>query len=338
MAVVEKQALILQEVCVLESNFKKFLRRFTPKSQDHLSERIFVAAFGKHPGWDDHVDDIGLETDVFVAVKRMLYVQGIGGNVDSGSWDKLTENQLIGEFKHVFFWYINGSLVVGRMWSSRDGKGRKSYPFVVCVQCQKLPIKWIFDKVLPRLESIETTCAATTSAAEVRMAIQSARQELRLLAQQCETSSSPKVMYPDALAKLAGHKEMGPNQEGLIRVLYHIDREAGRHLSNNAGSTAMKSTSLRVPASMNTMLENILVWSSFLFTKFGMNTPVLILIPLQNTWMDIIMGEPTELQLYCLRASLKVIPLTSSIPYNMGSEFIDQAHRLIEAGQTHQSC
>ncbi|OHB64186.1 MAG: hypothetical protein A2168_00735 [Planctomycetes bacterium RBG_13_50_24] len=63
---------------------------------------------------------------------------------------------------------------------------------------------------------------------------------------------------------------------------------------------------------------------------FGKNTPVLILIPLRNNWIDIIIGEPTELQLYCLRASLKVIPLTSSIPYNMDSEFTDQANRLIE--------
>lgn len=319
----------------MESSFKKFFRRFTPKSQNHLSERIFVAAFGKHPGWDDHIDDIGLETDVFVAVKRLLYVQGIGGNVDSGSWDKLTEDQLINEFRHVFFWYMNGSLVVGRMWSSQDGKGRKSYPFVVCVQCQKLPIKWIFDNVLTHLERIEAACTSTTSADDVRMAVQSARQELRLLAQQCETSPFPAVVYPDALAKLAVQQEMGPNREGLLRVLYHIDRETGRHLSNNAGNTAMKSTSLRVPASQNTMLEKVLLWSSFLFTKFGMNTPMLILIPLKNKWMDIIIGEPTELQLYCLRASLKVIPLTSSIPYNMGTEFIDQATRLIGAGQAH---
>ena len=27
---------------------------------------------------------------------------------------------------------------------------------------------------------------------------------------------------------------------------------------------------------------------------------------------------------------MKVIPLTSSIPYNMGSEFIDQANKLIK--------
>jgi len=314
----------------LNAAFKKFFKRFNPKGQDNPSEGIFVAAFGKHPGWDDHIDDIGFETDVFVTVKRILYIQGIGGNIDSGSWDKLKEDQLIEEFKHVFFWYINGNLVVGRMWSSQDGKGRKSYPFVVCVQCGKLPIKWIFEIVLPRLDRVEATCAATTSATDVRMAIQSVKQELRQLAQQFETSPSPVIAYPDAIARLARHPEMGPNQEGLFRVLYHIEREVGRHRTNNASSMALRSTSLRIPTSQDTMLESILLWNSFLFNMFGKNTPVLILIPLRNNWIDIIIGEPTELQLYCLRASLKVIPLTSSIPYNMDSEFTDQANRLIE--------
>ena len=313
----------------MNSAFRKLLRHFNPKGRSLTSERIFVAAFGKHPGWDDHVDDIGFETNVFVAVKRMLYVQGIGGNIDSGSWDKLTNDQLIEEFKHVFFWYIDGNLIAGRMWSSQDGKGRKSYPFVVCVQCSKLPAKWIFENVLPQLEQIEADCAATNSASDVRMAIQSARQELRQLTQRFDRSQNPVATYPDALAKLAERPEMGPNREGLFRTLYHIDREVGRHRANSASSMALRSTSLRIPTSPDTILESIMLWSSFLLERFGTNVPVLILLPLKNNWMDIIIGEPTELQIYCLRASLKVIPLTSNIPYNMDSEFIDQANKLI---------
>ena len=26
------------------------------------AERVYLGAFGKHPGWDDHMDDPGLET------------------------------------------------------------------------------------------------------------------------------------------------------------------------------------------------------------------------------------------------------------------------------------
>jgi len=314
----------------LGSALKRFFKRFNPKGHDHLSEKIFIAAFGKHPGWDDHIDDIGFETGIFITVKRILYIQGIGGNIDSGSWDKLKEDQLIEEFKHVFFWYINGNLVVGRMWSSQDGKGRKSYPFVVCAQCNKLSIKWIFENVLPRLEKVETICTATTSATDVRMAIQNTWQELRQLARQYEAPTYPSVAYPNAIAKLARDPEMGPNKEGLFRVLYHIEREVGWRRAHNASNTALRSASLRLPTSQDTILESILLWNSFLINILGKNTPMLILIPIRKNWMDIIIGEPTELQLYCLRASLKVIPLTSSIPYNMDSGFTVQANKLME--------
>lgn len=312
------------------SGFKRFINRFNPKRETLHSGKIFIAAFGKHPGWDDHIDDIGLETDIFVRVKRLLYVQGIGGNVDKGSWNKLQKDQLIEEFKHVFFWFIDGHLVVGRMWSSQDGKGRRSYPFVVCVQCRKLPVRWVFDNFLPLLERIELTCTATTSAMSVRRAIESAGQELRQCVQQCEISRSPVIQCPEALAKIAEDPEMGPDHEGLFRILYHIDREVGGHHNHHASSGAVRSTSLRVPASGSKMLKNILLWSSFLLDRFGKDTSVLIQIPLRNPWMDIIIGEPTEMQLYCLRTSLKVIPLTNNIPYNMSSEYIAQAKKLIE--------
>jgi len=314
----------------LGAAFKKFFKRFNPKGQEDLSEGIFVAAFGKHPGWDDHIDDIGFDTDVFVTVKRILYIQGIGGNIDSGSWDKLKADQLIEEFKHVFFWYIKGNLVVGRMWSSQDGKGRKSYPFVVCVQCTKLSIEWIFERVLPQLEKVEETCTATTSADDVRVAIQNVGREIRQLARQSGTLPSPGIVYPDAVARLAGHPGMGPGKEGLFRVLYHIEREVGRHRGNSVSNMALRSTSIRIPTSQDIMPESIILWNGFLFNMFGKNTPVLILIPQGKNWIDIIIGEPTELQLYCLRVSLKVIPPTSSIPYNMDSEFIDQADKLIK--------
>jgi len=215
------------------------------------------------------------------------------------------------------------------MWSSRDGKGRKSYPFVVCVQCSELPIKWVFENVLPQLEQIEAKSTTTTSASDVRMIIHSARQELRQSAQQFDSLQSPVARYPGALAKLAERPEMGPNKEGLFRTLYHIDREIGRHRANSASSMALRSTSLRIPTSPDTILESIILWSSFLLERFGTNVPVLILMPLKYKWMDIIIGEPTEQQIYCLRASLKVIPLTSNIPYNMDSEFIGQANKLI---------
>ena len=315
----------------MKSPIKRLISCFIPKGQNFPRERVFVAAFGKHPGWDDHIDDIGFETDIFITVKRILYIQGVGGNIDSGSWDALQKNQPIEEFKHALVWYMDGSLIVGRIWSSRDGKGRTSYPMVVCVQCCQLPLEWALKNVLPLLERVEETCAATASAAEVRLTIENAQKELRQLTQECELSPILPSVSTDVMAKLTEYPEMGgANHQGLLRILYHIEREAIRgHLDTSKGK-AFRPALLRVPVSPPPVTDSMLLWINFLLKKFSMNTSVLMLMPLNKQWMDIIIGEPTHLQLYCLRASLGVIPLTSSIPYSMDPEFIDRAIQFIE--------
>ncbi|HUW18312.1 MAG TPA: hypothetical protein VMW16_03340 [Sedimentisphaerales bacterium] len=313
----------------LVSILKKIVQRFNVKAQDAPSEKVFVAAFGKHPGWDDHIEDIGFETDILVAVKRMIYVQGIGANIDSGSWDKLQQNQLIEGFKHVFVWCMEKNVVVGRMWSSRDGKGRSSYPMAACVQCCQLPLRWVLENIVPRLEKIEEACVSTTSPDKVRMTIENARNELRQLAQECQSPPDSPVVYPDALSRLADNPEMGPNREGLLRILYHIEREVGRYRLNSDKTRELRPTLLRVPVLSSASQESMLLWISFLLAELGRSTPLLVLMPLSESWMDIIIGEPTESRLYCLRANVAVIPLTSSIPYNMDAEFIERADKLI---------
>jgi hypothetical protein len=318
------------EYVVLVSILKKIVARFKPRGQETAPERVFIAAFGKHPGWDDHIDDIGLETGILVAVKRILYVQGIGGNIDSGNWEKLQEDQRLEGFKHLFVWRMDDDIVVGRLWSSRDGKGRTSYPMVVCVQCCQLPLQWVFENVLPSLEKIEEICVATTSPADVKSALENAQMEFRRLVQQSQhVADSPGVSL-NALAKLAGSPEMGADNEGLLRILYHVEREITRYQPDASKGETVRPTLLRVPVSAPAMLQNTLMWFGFLLDKFNKDIPVLVLIPLENSWIDIIIGEPTEVQLYCLRASLRMIPLTSTIPYNMGSEFIARTNQLIE--------
>jgi hypothetical protein len=293
-----------------------------------------MAAFGKHPGWDDHIDDIGLETDVLVTVKRILYIQGIGRNIDSGSWDKLEEDQRLEKFGHVFVWCMNGDVVVGRLWSSQDGKGRSSYPMVVCVQCSKLPLPWVLTNILPRLEEIEQACVGTTSADDVQRIIEDARNQIRELAQGCEPERKLKVKRSDVLSKLAELPEMGPDRQGLHRVLYHIDREIVHAGSGGGKSVELRPALIRLPSSAPAEQESALLWISFLLAKFGLNMHILVIMPLRHSWIDIVIGEPTDLHFFCLRASISVVPLTSSIPYTMDSEFLAQTNQLIDDSQS----
>jgi len=123
---------------------------------------------------------------------------------------------------------------------------------------------------------------------------------------------------------------MGPNRQGLYRVLYHIDREVVQAGSGTGKGGQLRPALIRLPTSSPAVQENVLLWISFLLAKFGPNTQILVLMPLWDPWIDIVIGEPTDLHLFCLRASVSVVPLTSSVPYNMDSEFINRTNQLIE--------
>jgi hypothetical protein len=106
----------------------RFWKRFLREGQRFFGRgpkpQIWLGAFGKHPGWDDHIDDIGLETESLLLAKQILYVDGIGGQVNSGEWERLDGARRLAEFKHIFLWKRGDAFLAGRIWSSRDGKNR----------------------------------------------------------------------------------------------------------------------------------------------------------------------------------------------------------------------
>src|SRR5688572_20736555 len=83
---------------VLRSTFGLGDSQATPASDGGPS--LYLAAFGKHPGWDDHIDDLGLETDLLIRVKQLLYIEGIASNLDKGSWDELAPPDRLEKFNH----------------------------------------------------------------------------------------------------------------------------------------------------------------------------------------------------------------------------------------------
>lgn len=140
---------------------------------------LYVGVFGKHPGWDDHLDDFGLESEALLAVKQLLYVQGIGGVIDSGAWDNLAPEDSIGEFKHWLVWKAGDDFIAGRIWSSVDRKGRARYPMVACVHISNAPNADLLQWLAPRLVAIEKTCRQTSEAADVISYLVSEREVLR---------------------------------------------------------------------------------------------------------------------------------------------------------------
>ena len=109
----------------------RFLKVFL---RDRLDQPVRLAGFGKHPAWDDHIDDIGLTTETLVITRRILYSEGIASQLSSGAWNRLEENAQVLEFDHRFVWSREAQSVIGGIWASSDGKGRGRFPIIVCLQ------------------------------------------------------------------------------------------------------------------------------------------------------------------------------------------------------------
>jgi hypothetical protein len=66
--------------------FKRMANTDGQSPKTSTGSRVTLAAFGKHPGWDDHIPGIGIDTELLAHFKQVLYVRGIGGQIDSGAW------------------------------------------------------------------------------------------------------------------------------------------------------------------------------------------------------------------------------------------------------------
>ena len=305
---------------------------------------MYVAVFGKHPGWNDHIDDIGLETDRLVFLKRVLYVEGIGATIDSGGWEKLHESQRLEGFAHVIVWRTGEDLVVARMWSSRDGKGRTKYPMVVCVQVRGVGVERALRRVLPVLERAERACRDGQTAQDVLAVLDGVRSELRTALGSGDGPDVPDLSVPaSAIASAAASPAFAGQPEGPARILYQIEREMAPFLAHGAGGKTRLGTAspagrsrlmevrpqqIRVPALSENPEENALAWLRFMLALLDGATPIMLVMPLGQPWTDVLVGQPVGTQFYCLRATPKALPLTSDIPYTLDDAFAEAARRL----------
>lgn len=332
------------------------LRNLFGRKSSSSEREIHVGAFGKHPGWNDHIDDIGLETERLVGVKRVLYVEGIGANIDSGAWDKLDESKRLEGFAHVFAWRTGaggggaGDVVVGRLWSSRDGKGRAKYPMVVAAHCRGVPVRWAIETVLPQLERAQGLCTATESAAEVVGIIDGVRRELRAAMEGVDKGGPELVSPRRVVGRIANDPGMAAGREGVARVLYQIEREMGAYLAGGAGGKSrlldMRPQQIRVPACAASATEALLQWMQFMYLRLDGAAPVMVIAPdvgaaaveassgeARGGWVDVLVGPVQGSQMFCLRASLKAAPLTSEIPYSLDDGFRVWVEKVIETAE-----
>ena len=282
--------------------------------------QVWLGAFGKHPGWDDHIDDIGLETESLLLAKQILYVDGIGGQIDSGEWEKLDESQRLREFKHVFLWKRGEAFLMGRIWSSRDGKNRTKYPLVVCAHCLNLPFNWALINVSQCLEEVERQCKSAQLADEVRRVLGQALDQLRLSVAHIDGQLSGGDLNARTFVERLG---LDKDHEGLYRIVYCVHTQFVRYLAGAKGKSGgnLRAGQIRLPAAVGLSAETLRVWSRFLESQLGRNVPVLLTLPLQESWADATCGEPASNAFYSLRAKPEVLTVASEVAYKIPDEF-----------------
>lgn len=316
--------------------FRRFLREDPRKINGGMEQGVFLGTFGKHPGWNDHIEedervrDLGLRTDSLVIAKHLLYVQGIGRNIDSGAWDRLDGAVRLEGFDHAFLWQSASQFLMGRFWSSSDGKGRTRYPMAVAAHVFGMPISWGMSTVLPALERLRESCVTASTAGEVVAALDQSRARLR----QAAGTGSPVSGNANTLKEFLAGPGFGADREGLFRILYQLERQtAGYAPGRFNGRTAdqsLRPEELRVPIAPDRADSSLKGWLEFLRTMVDAAAPILLCWPVRREWVDVMLGEPGSDQLFCLRATTAKLPSVSDVPFNLDDDFRRRAAKRLD--------
>ncbi len=282
---------------------------------------LSLAAFGKHPGWDDHISGIGVETEALAHVKQSLYVGGIGRQIDLGAWEKLDSVRRVEGFDHTFFWFRGGHVVLGRFWSSVDRKGRAKYPMVLCVDGEGVAPGFLMARGGAELERLRESCKATDSAAQVTAECGAAQDRLRTALQ---NASAEMPVTMELKRRFLESPALGADRVGLLRVLHELDNALGVSSGNRANGAAALANlhpyHIRVPLCLASPNEGLLVWSEFLRGVLPHSVPLMLIARNGVDWLDVIVGEPSGDDFFCLQASPQALPLATEIPYELGPD------------------
>ncbi|HEY2842003.1 MAG TPA: hypothetical protein VGJ09_00070, partial [Bryobacteraceae bacterium] len=302
----------------MKSLFQKF--KGTGQSAAPAGPRIALGAFGKHPGWDDHIPGIGVETESLAAIKQTLYVGGIGSQIDSGVWEKLEPEKALVGFNHGFLVFQPGHVLFGQLWSSTDRKGRSKYPMVLCLDGAGISPGFILRELAPLLGQLRERCQATNSAEQVVAECGGAQERLRGLLSDRNTNIELPTL--EDRRRFLEHHRLGPDRLGLLRVLHELGSvtAAGSRGAQSGTAHGGRSWQFRVPMATPSPNDALLLWAAFLRSAIPNSVPLLLISRDGTDWLDVIVGEPSAADFFCLRASLKALPLATEIPYDLAPD------------------
>jgi hypothetical protein len=309
----------------MTSFFKRMMNPGGRPATENGPARLALGAFGKHPGWNDHIPGIGLETEALAHVKHALYVSGIGGRIDAGAWKSLPAEKRLEGFQHTFLWLRNGHALLGRLDSSEDALHRKEYPLVFCVDCEGIAPEQILARALPEFDRLRAACQATSSPEQVAVECRMAQDRLRdYFLREHAPGATESSLSSETRRRFFAHQTLGPDRVGLLRILHELSSAGSRGGSRPNAHSAH----LRLPRAADTRGHALLLWAEFLLAAVPANVPLLLISRDATDWIDAIVGEPNSDDFFCLQATPAALPLASQIPYDLTPELTPRLQQL----------
>lgn len=302
---------------------QRLVGRSTPGAGEAIAPQLTLAAFGKHPGWDDHIPGIGLETENLARVKQSLYVAGIGSQIDSGAWEKLEAGKRVEGFNHTFLWLRSRQILLGQFWSSTDRKGRAKYPMVLCVESQGVTPRFLLTRVRSELAGLRDACRSATTAELVSAACAATQERMRGLLGSHSGAELQAVAPAEVRRGFLEHPSLGPDRLGLLRIQHELASafdtvySEGKSGRDHADANARH---LRVPLAGDSTAAQLALWAEFFQCALPPNVSVLLISREGADWIDVINGEPAKDDYFCLQASPAAIPFATQIPYELPPE------------------
>lgn len=303
--------------------FKRLFSGFLGTSE--TTHGVKLGAFGKHPAFDDHLDDSGLTSAALIDARRILYADAIRANIDSGAWERLEPSQRIEAFDHTFLWSLSRKddiLLTGRLLPSRDAKGRDKYPLALVAEMRDAHAIGAIPAAIRRLDALADETAAITTRGEFAAAMDVAR------------SNAGSIMFlgdavPPVDELIAGFATAGDMQhECLARCLYAIQRE----LSSVADrQTASGTGHVRLPVPEFDDAQALTAWLALIHRWLPDLRGVLLIKPRAQPWVDALVPIPLPAQLACIRIGTSLVPLACDVPYSLDPSILQRARDLAGA-------
>jgi len=279
---------------------------------------VSLGIFGKHPGWNDHIEGLGLESEQLAELRRMMYLEGIASQIETGAWEELEDSDRLDGFAHTVFWRTRKGLVTARVWSSSDGKGRSKYPMIGAAHSVGMPFAWVRGVVVPALQEFERACRETTEKEGALGAVTALRAEVNK-----GWGGQPAERGPGWAGRWfrdRADETGGIGPEGLARLVYAIKKESGALWVDRDEDDSGRGRGgvIRMPR-LGDPLTEAEAWLRLLGSVMDPSAPVMVMIRDELDFSDLLVGTPEAAWFYGMRAGEGAVPASSRVPYVLDS-------------------